>query len=308
MKKDMKLVMYIVVLVLVLIFGIKNLTSEKGLNISKIKDDVIELQDNKYNKENDGKLVIVKGKLNTKENKLTDNDFLVSLKDVVKMTRNVEIYRYRKNKNKVEIIWDNTSNDVERELYDKKTDTHYTNPISIVNSQTIMQDAYIGDFIVDKSIFNDIDNNKNVTKLDKNVVDKLQYLTKINNKYYIDGNYYTTVKDNEPLIGDIRVSFEYLDLNDLGNVTIVAKQDGDELSPYIFDSENNIFELYEGDLSKQDVIRKLGGTSVLSKIISIVLIIITLVLGVFVFKNDIKKIKKSDKKKHNIIFNNLKTH
>lgn len=298
MKKDMKLVIYIIVLVLVLIFGVKNITAKGNFNIRKIKNEIVELKDNKVDIKNDGKLVIVKGKLNTKDNELKDNDFIVSLKDTVKLTRNVEIYRYHKERNKVKTGWESTLDEYEKILHDKKTDVYYTNPVNVINSQTVLQDAYIGDFTVNKELFKELDNNKKYTDLTEEVANKLQYLTKLNNKFYVNKNYYTTVKDNKPLISDFRVSFDYLDVNELKDVTIIAKQTSDKLEPYSIDGEKEIFEIYQGNISKKEIIKKLEGTSIFVKIVSIVLIIVVLILGYYLFiKPNKKTIKKENKRK-----------
>lgn len=79
--KNIKKIIYIVVLVITLIGAVlvfTNETSKKRLN--EIKNEVVVLKEPKVLPENDGKLVLVTGRVTAKEKELKDKDFGINVK------------------------------------------------------------------------------------------------------------------------------------------------------------------------------------------------------------------------------------
>ena len=102
--------------------------------------------------------------------------------------------------------------------------------------------------------------------------------------FHKDGEYISSV-ERIPVRGDIRVAFDYLDVEKKGEITILAKQVGNELQPYELDSADPVYQIYNEKISDTNVLaQKLESDANAAKIGIAIVLVIVIVAGVFVFK------------------------
>ena len=98
------------------------------------------------------------------------------------------------------------------------------------------------------------------------------------NGFNVSDEYYTTSKDIDfPEVGDIRISFRY---NSSSSVSVIAKQNNDTLSEYKL-NDLLIKKIYNGKLSKDEVIKDIYP---LSLVLNILVIVASIILSIVGFK------------------------
>ena len=212
--------------------------NEAKRNYTDIKADKI---DSKY----DGKLVATKGKLDISEvATLTDSVFGIGVK-AAKMKRLVEVYQWKEkcetddDDNKhctYEKVW-------EEDLIDSSDfeESGHTNPtVKTYDSDVFLADNVrlgaftLPDELISSLSYNKKKNNNDLTNEYKNNVEGI----------VVSGNYLTNVKENTPEIGDIRISYSYLDSE---NVSVLAVQSGNTFEAFTSKSGRDVFEIVAGN-------------------------------------------------------------
>lgn len=280
MNKKTKIIIYVIVAIVALALATKALKQNDGIK-PEILDKVVILNEAKVSPENDGKLVLISGKLET-DYTLTDEDLGLQI-DSCKAERKVEMYQYAIKNDTLDYKWDDDVK--EYVVIDSK---RYYNPNKSMDDLETCDIAQLGEFTVPEGLTKKLSYNSNVKDLPEV------------KRYRIKNDYLTNTSGIDK-IGDIRIKYNYVDLDKTGEVSILAKQVGDSFEEYKLDTGYNVFNLYQNKITNKEELAKeldkdmntmYGGI--------IIVIIIILIVGVFIFKEDLKNIiNKSKNKKEN---------
>ena len=231
----------------------RTVKNQNAINEAKknYKDVSSEKVDPKY----EGKLIATKGKMDLSEaDTLTDSTFGITQK-AAKMSRTVEMYQWKEscdtddNNNKnctYEKVWKSSiidSSDFEKE--------GHTNPSAMLYESEVLysENVKLGAFTLPQELIKSLSYNKKktsnqLTEEYKNNIDGIA----------ISGNYLTNVKENNPEIGDIRISFEYLDEE---NVSVMAVQRGNSFEAFTAKSGKDIYRIMSGNYTGAQILEKM---------------------------------------------------
>ena len=268
-------IILLIIVVYFIIFAVINVNKEKDIN-KQILDKVTYVTDGKINKKNEGKLVLVTGKVGY--------DSLVSFIELpedfgtIKISREVEdfVKEYNEDTKKYNYDWK------ERKTPLKNSEDDYLKQIV---SEEKTSNITIGEF-----------------KLDKKGIDLIP--TKIYSEAESIGELTTTgiAYERDPWEedlkeGDIRLSYKYYDIKKNSYITILAVQKGDSFEPYKIDKKDSVYELYVGKVNTKEKLTKELKTSVKRTIRGKILFII-MILGIgifFIVDNGKNKREKNEK-------------
>lgn len=127
----------------------------------------------------------------------------------------------------------------------------------------------------------------------------------ISNKRFIEtvkfhkNDEYIVSYDRIPIRGDLRISYDYLDLDKKVEISILAKQEGKDLKPYKLDSADPIYQTYTKKITSKDaLIKKLESEGDDAKLGVVIVLVIVIIVGFFVFrkKPEVTKLDEEDEK------------
>lgn len=281
MAKKIKIVIYIIVVIFSVFLIAKAIKQESGAN-PEVLDKVVILNEAKVLPENEGKLVLVSGKLKASE-VFKDNTFGIEL-DTFKVNKIVEMYQYKAGTDEVGYEWNEKD---EKKSIVSGSGGIYRNPKKSMSSIKKCDKAYLGEFTVSEKLTQRINDNEKV---------ELPEIEGFKRK----GEYLTNSKWG-PSVGDIRIKMSYVNLEKLGDISILAKQVGDGFDEYKLDTGAYAFNVYQTKISNKEELAKaleqdsknMAGGMIF---IIIVLIIIGIILSRTNIKNLIDKIKNKTNK------------
>lgn len=204
---------------------------------------------------NNGKLIITSGDLTTGNAK--DEIFNIET-TTAKLERVVEVYEWKEEENEDDDgnktytyskVWStnlNESSNFKESGHDNPTSMEY-------NSQSFSSAlALVGDFTLSNDQIESLDTNGRLTL---NSGDE-NYINNTNTKSYtVQNNYITNATDvNNPEVGNIRISYKF---NDYKEATVLAVQSNDTFKTFTSKAGKKINEVFEGKLTKEEVIQKL---------------------------------------------------
>lgn len=232
-------IVFVIIGIVVLIFNEKSNVVNIH-DVKEIKDSYVEMKSDSLSKDNDGKLVVTSGKLDFGEETLSDTKFGVSITTPL-LVRKVEVYQWKEEKEESE---DKTTYHYIREWSTELEDSSkfkeksgHTNPESLPYKEyrAEAKELKVGIYKL-SSVFNSkIDTNKAYSDLEKVTMPE---------GYKVYGDYITNSEEPEtPHIGDIRISFQYADYQD---VTVMGKLSFDTITEYVTKEKTNITYLTEG--------------------------------------------------------------
>ena len=242
--------------ILLLIAGTYLLWWNEGNNVkniattNEVEKTGIEVKADLVDEKNEGKLVVVAGKLNVVDETLTDPKFNISVKSS-KLVRKVEMYQWEE----TEHVDDD---DTRSYTYEKKwsddliesKDFHqsgYNNPTSfpVANESYLANDVKVGEYNLSSKQIEKT--NAQATLSAENVV--------LTEEYKYQNNYVTTSKNlDEPEIGDIRISWLY---NDWNEATILAVQKGNTFVDFVSKDGKTVNRVEEGLLSLKQIVKEM---------------------------------------------------
>ena len=236
---------------LFLVIGIAVLWSNEGRTvktqkaINYAKKNYIDVSSAKINSANDGKIVATKGKMSIEEATVpSDPVFGISIKSA-KLVRNVEMYQWKEtcetdNNDKknctYEKVWEDDlidSTEFEKSGYTNPSDMPYE------NETVIAENVKLGEYILPEELIDSLKCNR---KVGADILAK-DYQNTVDGVKAVD-RYLTTQKGEEPEIGDIRVSFEYLTEE---NVSVMAVQNGNTFEAYTSREGKDIYKIVKGN-------------------------------------------------------------
>ena len=255
MKLSKGKIILIIIVIYFTVFAIININKEKDNN-QKILEEVVYVTDGKVKEENEGKLVVVTGKISYDE--------LVTFLELedfgsIKMKRTVEDYV----KEEDGYDW------VEREepLEDNK-DNDYLK--SIVSEEKI-SDIWVGEYHLDEK------------GLDLLPCDKRYYAQESIGDLTTTGLSYERDPWEENLeVGDIRLTYEYFELDKYPTISILAEQKDGSFTPYKIDKKTDIYQIFLGKVDTKEKLAKELQTNV-KKTTKGKFLFIAMILGIGIF-------------------------
>lgn len=253
-------IILLIVVVYFIVFAIINVNKEKDIN-KQILDKVTYVTDGKINKKNEGKLVLVTGKVGY--DKLVSFIELPEDFGTIKISRKVEDYvkEYDEDSKEYEYDWE------ERK---KPLNNESDNYLERIVSEEKTSNVTIGEF-----------------KLDKKGLDLIP--TRIYAKAESIGELTTTgiAYERDPWEedlkeGDIKLSYQYYDIKKNPYITVLAIQRGDSFEPYEVDKKSSVYRLYVGKINTKEKLAKQLKTHVKSTIKGKTLFIL-MILGIGIF-------------------------
>lgn len=263
---------YVLVLVFLIFLAIKGAVQSKGAP-EEFAEKIIEVEDAKVLEENEGKLVLISGKMEASEY-LEFKDQGVKVKSPI-LERKVEMYQYIVDDNdhtRIERRWSKL--EPEKTLYDEKTNKYYKNPNMEIKDEKNYTDAKVGEFTIDADTLVRIQPDKAFKDFE------------IPEGYRVeDETVLLTAHDkNTVQVGDYRMQFSYLDVENDKEFTFIGKQENGKINEYTLDTGKKVLEAHKGTLNKDEAIKTFAKGETAAKYVSLVLIAIMLVFGFFIFK------------------------
>ena len=235
----------------------RTVKNQSAINEAKKKytDIASEKIDDKY----EGKLVATKGKIDLSETtQLVDTKFGITAK-AAKLKRVVEVYQWKEscttddNDNETctyEKVWEEGLIDSS----DFKESGHNNPTTQMYESETYYADnVKLGAFILPEELINSLSTNKKKNNSDlseeyKNTVEGI----------ILSENYLTNVKENAPEIGDIRISYEYLDEE---RISVLAVQTGNTFEAFTAKNGKDIYRVMKGNYTGAQILEKMTKTN-----------------------------------------------
>lgn len=277
MKISAGKIIYFALVVLLIFLTVKGFNQSNGA--SEVAEKMVVLENSEVVEENEGKLVLVTGKITPKDT-LKFEEYQIEVQSPV-LERKVEMYQYvqdvdEDDRDIVKKMW---SDDFpEEEVYDDVKKENYNNPNMRVESETLYGEAYLGKFLLDKEVTKKLRTNETYTNL-KDVSD-----FKV-----VDGNTLTNVQEDTTKIGDLKLQFTYLDLEKAGDYTILGKQSGDKIVEYKLDKGLSLLKVLEGIKTKEDVLEQISKERKMGAYGPLVALVVLLLLGFLSLRRSIKQ-------------------
>lgn len=226
-------IILIVILVYFTVFAFININKEKDINV-EILDKVTYVKDGKLDKKNEGKLVLVSGKI--------EYDDLVSFLELeegfgsIKINRKVEDFVKYEKDGKDKYKW------VERVKPLENSDNDYLKQIV---SEEKVSNIRIGDYELDEKGLSLIPMDNYYSKQES-----IGELTTV-------GISYTRDPWEEDLIpGDIKLTYKYYDQNKKPYISVLAVQQGNSFVPYKVDKKKEVYYLFVGNINSEKKLSK----------------------------------------------------
>lgn len=269
-----------------LLMAVKAKSGDEKLN-SKLMNEVTFVTDGKAVSENEGKLVLVTGKVNFAapvEFAEVDYNF-----NSFKVSRIVEDYLKEKDGEDYEWVERKAPKSLNAPSYDDD-DYYYaegesyedsSNPTDMLYCETKTVPAKVGDFFIDESYCGTSE-----TLTDKKVA---VYNLKFDGIYYSDLNH-----KNKEKPGDVRVSYKYNGCGFGEDISILAMQKGDGFVPFKV-GKKEIFKVYDYKIDTPQALKsKLAKEAKSSFTLKVVFLAIVVVIGLLIAKSGKKSSKKGN--------------
>ncbi|XP_013396407.1 transmembrane protein 43 isoform X1 [Lingula anatina] len=215
--------------------------------------------------QNNGKLVHLTGPLKTGK-VLSDSAYGVSVR-AVKLKRHVEMYQWVEHEHRREVNeGDKTREEVtysyskewkseviQSSSFDNPTRHHNPNSMAVKPNVFIAEDAQVGNFYLSENLKSKITNYKQL---------KPQHPPPDGSVKLVDGVFYHANDPFNPQIGDIKVTFEYAGVSSGDSarapdmVSVVARQQGSQLTKYQTEAGDVLEILYLGELTAEEIFEK----------------------------------------------------
>ena len=236
---------------LFLVIGIVILWSNEGRTVKtqsailEAEKSYIQIKSDKIQSKNDGKLVATKGKIDSDSlNELKDDIFGINVK-AVKLRRVVEMYQWEEEceeddnnntKCTYEKVWNSKlldSSEYHESGHNNPSDMPYE------SEEYISDNVKLGSFVLPEELIKKLKYDKK--KTNDNLVNEYN---NSKDEIKVDGKYLTNVKENNPEIGDIRISFEYTPSK---SVSVMGVQTDDTFEAYTSKKGKDIYTIVEGN-------------------------------------------------------------
>lgn len=240
------ILIFIGIIVVALSFTLR---SESAVLRGEIEESVIQASENEVNPANEGKLIVVSGKI-FGDSLQKDSTFGIS-KETVKLKRVVETRQWIKNCEDGNCdyvpIWseEKISSDEYDEMHQNVIKHQYE------SAEFARESISLGAYKLSEKLANDLSYDT--------VMGPDEIAGKYAGDYNLVGEYITNASDiNNPKIGDFRISFAYVKDKD---VTVIARQTDGAFSAYRTKGKHEVYELKENVTSADEYIQGMGTES-----------------------------------------------
>ena len=262
---------FIILAIIVIYFafmGNKSINKQKDDNV-KILDMVTIVKDGKIDSKNDGKLVLVTGKLDYEKIKLDEIDSPI---DSFKVCRKVEKYK-KVTKSNGEITNDWV------EIRESDVTDNYDLPLEErLYTKTYTSNVKVGEFALGGEGLERIKCEK-IYKSQENV-----------GSLSFTGLYYSNPDhEDDYVLGDINIHYDYYDTSD-GYISVLAKQYNGSFTEYSLDKKKSVFNIYKGKVNSKELLEKeLDASTKTSKKGKLLFILMIIGVGTFFILDNRKK-------------------
>ena len=267
MKLSKGKIILIVVVIYFAVFAVINIHKEKDYN-KDILEKVVYVKDGKIDKKNDGKLVLVTGKINYDE-----AVSFIELEDfsTIKINRKVEDFIKKKN--------DDTGRDDYNWVERKEPLENEGDYLKQIVSEEKIADITVGDYKLDDKGLSLIPTDKYYTGQEK-----IGEMTTTGSSYERDP-WEEDLKE-----GDIKLTYKYYDIEKNPYLSILAVQDGYSFIPYKVDKKTEVYQVFVGKVdNKTKLTKELNNNVKKTTRGKILFIIMILGLGIFFIVDSKKK-------------------
>lgn len=232
MKLTKGKIILIIVIIYFVVFAIININKEKSMN-SEILDKVVIVKNGKLDSKNEGKIVLVSGKISY--DKLVTFPELENLK-TIKLNRKVEDYQkyYNKRNNKEELKW-----------FERLTPLNGDSYLDNITSEEIISNIEIGDYKLDSYGLSLIPTDSYYSK-QESIFD----LTTTGISYERDP------WEEELQEGDMKITYKYYDIEKYPYMSIIAIQKGNSFIPYQYDNKTNFYQVFSKKVDTKEKLKK----------------------------------------------------
>ncbi len=223
--------------------------------INEARKNYIDVSSKEIESKNDGKLVSTKGKIDLSETtELSDSKFGIKAK-AAKLIRTVEMYQWEekcetddddRKRCTYEKVWESSiidSSDFEESGHTNPNTMPYENEVYIADNVKLGA-FYLPEELIKSLSTNKKKNNDDLTKEYNNSVESIK----------IDGSYLTDIKDGNAEIGNVRISYQYLDSE---NVSVMAVQNDNTFEAYTAKNGKDIYKIVKGNYTGAQILEKM---------------------------------------------------
>lgn len=225
-------IILIVVVAFLVITGVKNINKEKSTNSDILKEVTI-VSDGKIDPANEGKLVLVSGRISF-DGKIAFEELDEAINSF-KVSRKVEeFFEYEKDGKKHYEWRERTAAD---QNASKLLDFLYSTEKTITPN--------VGDFFLDAQGIELVKANDSYTKQES--IDILKHT----------GLFYSNpAHDDLDVSGDVRIDYRYYDVEKNPYLSVLAEQHGKTFKPYEMGKKNEIYKVFKGQIDSTDKLKE----------------------------------------------------
>lgn len=284
----------VIVGILFIIIGAVLLWWNEGNNVKNIKTvdearaNLVQVDSTDVDNSNDGKLISTNGTVNVIDENIKDSIFGVKIDNTAKVKRIVEMYQ-----------WDeesDTDDDTTTYTYKKEWSTTennseffhesgHDNPSMPYEGETFLaNDVMIGSYSLSKDM---------VALFGTDAVLALTSCEEtceysLPTGYIVSGNYITNSSNlSTPEIGDVRISYVY---NNDKEASVLGKQSGSSIVPYISDQNKEVAKIDSGIVSGEEMINEIESSNNVFKWVMRLIGLLLLMIGFAALLNPIATI------------------
>ena len=233
--------------------------------IPLIKNAVV-ITDGKVLPENEGRLVLVSGKVTAHGSTTTDPVFELTVASPYLRRKVAKYHWYKPTEDRYGYYdWLQEKNDCTINK-DGSIDTRFATQSGWpYQDQIFYSTAKIGEFELSPDHLHKLQSSMvRVTGLKPGVAEKLGIQALNDIEYHIPVNKNSKGYHD----GDFDIYFRMLDMSKVGDVTILAKQEGSKLTYYTYGGSYSISELYNGIVSRSEILAEEESDAIANKIIT----------------------------------------
>lgn len=282
MKEILFKIVYLLIVLFISFFGFKS-SLQKNNTYKDILKEVVVLEGTKILPENEGKLVLISGKLES-EDILEFNNFDIKVETPILKSR-VEMLQYVKDGSGKGVIQRWSNKEPELSVRDEETGRTYYNEVKELKDEAIYGNAKLGEFELGPEVLQIINTNTIYTDL-KDIGD-----------YRVLKEGELTNSSEEEAPGDYKITFRYLDLEEDYDYTLIGKQVNNTLTEYELELGTYFFKSYKGKLTFDDIYKQIQKERNLQILIRLGYVALILGVGAVLMKIPAEKFNFNQKDK-----------
>ena len=241
-------------------------------------------------KENEGKIVAVSGRLTYMPSLLEDTSFGIEIATPI-LYRKVEMLQWTTHEQEEKIIYRSIWS--EEVLPSPSDEDGYQNLRRMpIQSRRFASPIYLGTIQLTEEQIQAIPTDKIYNKIPMNRVFPYQLVsdrTYLHSPYSKSTSKTTEDLSENPVPGDIRISFHFVDPENLRNVTLLGKQSGNVLEPYTDEQGREWPTILFGEMDEAQLVNRIQEDEIFSLALHAMVALLTLSFSVYFFVRKARK-------------------